>query len=103
MADFAQIYHLQNMGRSFVDLNSMLKAMNENFPELLRVSLKEHLLSLGYAEKLIDELVQAPLLVDYGQTTAVHSFVGYVTLAAAIGNLWAVKGGNKKVMSPVKK
>lgn len=91
------------MGRSFEDLNSMLTAMNEKFPKLLRVSLKEDLLNLGYTEKFIDELVQAPLLVDYGQTTAVHSFVGYVTLSAAFGKLWAVKGGNKRVTCPVRK
>lgn len=97
LADFNKIYHLQNEGRSFVNVTSMLMAMNEKFPKLLRVSVKDHLLNLGYAEKLIDELVEAPLLVDYGQTTSVQSFVGCVTLAATIGNLWAVKGGNKKV------
>ncbi|XP_046816104.1 prenylcysteine oxidase-like isoform X1 [Vespa crabro] len=97
IADFNKIYQLQNKGQSFTDLISMLMAMNEKFPKLLQVSIKDHLLSMGYAEKLIDELVEAPLLVDYGQTTSVHSFVGCVTLASAIGNLWAVKGGNKKV------
>lgn len=81
----------------------MLTAINEKFPKLLQVSVKDHLLNLGYAEKLIDELVEAPLLVDYGQTTSVHSFVGCVTLAATIGDLWAVKGGNKKVTSLIKK
>ncbi|KAL2716889.1 prenylcysteine oxidase-like [Vespula squamosa] len=97
LADFNKIYHLQNEGHSFVNVTSMLMALNEKFPKLLQVSIKDHLLNLGYAEKLIDELVKAPLLVDYGQTTSIHSFVSCVTLAAAVGNLWAVKGGNKKV------
>ncbi|KAI4487388.1 hypothetical protein M0804_005537 [Polistes exclamans] len=97
LADFAQIYHLQNKGQSFMNLTSMLMALNKEFPKLLQVSIKDHLLNLGYTEKLIDELVEAPLLVDYGQTTAVHSFVGCVTLSATTGNLWSVKGGNKKV------
>lgn len=97
LSDFSKIYDLQNKGHYFTNITSMLTAMNEEFPKLLQVSFKEHLLHQGYAEKLIDELIQAPLLVDYGQTTNIQSFVGYVSLAGASGNLWAIKGGNKKV------
>lgn len=97
LSDFVKIYDLQNEGYYFTNVTSMLAAMNEEFPKLLQVPFKDHLLHLGYSEKLIDELVEAPLLVDYGQTTNIHSFVGLVTLSAASGNLWAVKGGNKKV------
>ncbi|XP_015183644.1 PREDICTED: prenylcysteine oxidase-like [Polistes dominula] len=98
LADFSKIYHLQSKGQSFMNVTSMLMAMNKEFPKLLQVSIKDQLLHLGYAEELIDELVEAPLLADYGQTkTAVHSFVGLVTLSATTGDIWSVKGGNKKV------
>ncbi|KAI4497452.1 hypothetical protein M0802_007463 [Mischocyttarus mexicanus] len=97
VADFSKIYHLQDKGHYFMNLTSMLMAMNKDFPSLLQVSIKDHLSSLGYSKKLIDELVKTPLLVDYGQTTNIHSFVGFVTLCATSGNLWSVKGGNKKV------
>ncbi|KAK2578021.1 hypothetical protein KPH14_008440 [Odynerus spinipes] len=97
LTDFTKIYDLQDKGQFFTNVTSMLAAMNKEFPELLHVPFKDHLLHLGYGEKLIDELVSAPLLVDYGQTTNIQSFVGCVTLSAASGNLWAVKGGNKKV------
>lgn len=36
--------------------------------------------------------------MNYGQhPSAVHAFVGEVSLAGAQGGLWAVNGGNKKV------
>lgn len=97
MKDFTSIYDLQDAGKSFRNVTSLLAAMNPEFPKLLQISMKDHLLNMGYSEKLINELVKAPLVVNYGQDIDVHSFVGCVALAGASSNLWSVKGGNKKV------
>ncbi|XP_053984035.1 prenylcysteine oxidase 1-like isoform X2 [Hylaeus anthracinus] len=94
---FAKIYNLQDAGKSFENITSFLTVMNAEFPKLLQISIKQYLLNLGYAEKLIDEIVKATSVVNYGQDTNIHSFVGSVSLAGAGFNLWSVKGGNKKV------
>ncbi|KAK9297144.1 hypothetical protein QLX08_009024 [Tetragonisca angustula] len=95
--DFEKIYHLQNNGEAFVNISSLLLSVNTGFSKLLKKSIKNELLELGYSEKLIDELVKTTLVVNYGQDTNIHSFVGFVSLAGAGSNLWSVKGGNKKV------
>ena len=96
--DFEKIYHLQNNGEAFVNISSLLLSVNTGFSKLLKKSIKNELLELGYSEKLIDELVKTTLVVNYGQDTNIHSFVGFVSLAGAGSNLWSVKGGNKKVV-----
>ncbi|XP_043528164.1 prenylcysteine oxidase-like [Frieseomelitta varia] len=95
--DFEKIYHLQNNGEAFVNISNLLLSVNTGFSKLLKKSIKNELLDLGYSEKLIDELVKTTLVVNYGQDTNIHSFVGFVSLAGAGSNLWSVKGGNKKV------
>ncbi|XP_057319102.1 prenylcysteine oxidase 1-like [Microplitis mediator] len=95
--EFDQIYELQNAGVGFENITSLLAGMNNKFPEMLEISSKDFLLNQGYSSLLIDELVEATLVVNYGQDTDVHSFVGFVSLAGAGYSLWSVKGGNKKV------
>ncbi|XP_076162493.1 prenylcysteine oxidase 1-like [Ptiloglossa arizonensis] len=95
--NFAKIYSLQDAGKSFENITSFLTVMNAEYPKLLQVSIKKHLLNIGYSEKIIDEIVKASLVVNYGQDTNVHSFIACVSLAGAGFDLWSVKGGNKKV------
>ncbi|XP_017792422.1 PREDICTED: prenylcysteine oxidase 1-like [Habropoda laboriosa] len=95
--NFEKIYGLQDAGKSFTNITNFLYAINAEYPKSLQISIKDQLLNLGYSEKLIDELVQTSLVVNYGQNTNIHSFVGFISLSAADGNLWSVKGGNKKV------
>ncbi|XP_076754653.1 prenylcysteine oxidase 1 [Xylocopa sonorina] len=95
--DFEKIYHLQDAGESFTNYTSLLSAMNTKFPKLLQIPIKNYLVNLGYSEKLINEVVKAVLVVNYGQDVNIQSFVGLVSLAGAGFNLWSVKGGNKKV------
>ncbi|XP_034183271.2 prenylcysteine oxidase 1 isoform X1 [Osmia lignaria lignaria] len=94
---FEKIYHLQDAGYSFINISSLMLAINAEFPRILQISIKNELLNLGYSEKLIDEIVKTTVVVDFGQDTNVHSFVGFVSLAGAGSNLWSVRGGNKKV------
>lgn len=81
-----------------MNISSLLLSVNIGFSKLLKKSIKNELLDLGYSERLIDELVKTILVVNYGQDTSIHSFVGFVSLAGAGSNLWSVKGGNKKVV-----
>lgn len=72
--------------------------MNKEFPSLLQLSIKDHLLHMGFTERLINELVQATAVVNYGQDVNIESFVGLISIAGADANLWSVKGGNKAVI-----
>lgn len=96
--DFAKIYDLQDAGQFFGNVTALLSAMNKNFPKLLQISTKEYLLREGFTEQLIDELVEATTVVDYGQDVDIQSFVGSISLAGMSGDLWSVKGGNKGVI-----
>lgn len=97
LTDFERIYDLQESGKSFLNVTALLAAMNENFPKMLQTSMKAHFLEQGYSETFIEELMKATVIVNYGQDTNIHSFVGCVSLAAVGSDLWSVKGGNKKV------
>lgn len=72
--------------------------MNKEFPRLLQMSVKEYLLHMGFAERLIDEIVQAITVINYGQDVDIQSFVGLIAIAGAGVDLWSVEGGNKIVI-----
>lgn len=95
--DFEKIYQLQDDGHGFVNVTDMLSAMSDQFPSMLGISINDHLQSLGYSSRVINELVQATLVVNYGQEIDVQSFVGCVSVAGAGSSLWSVKGGNNRV------
>ncbi|XP_034947431.1 prenylcysteine oxidase-like [Chelonus insularis] len=95
--DFGKIYLLHDNGVGFNNVSSLLSAMNNEFPQMLQVSTKDYLKDLGYSPVVIDELIKAVTVVNYGQDTDIHSFVGSVATAGAGSSLWSVKGGNRKV------
>ncbi|XP_012233624.1 prenylcysteine oxidase-like [Linepithema humile] len=95
--DFLKIYDLQDAGMSFANVTALLSALNKDFPKLLQTPIKDHLLHMGFTNQLIDELVQAVNVVNYGQEINIQSFVSLVSLAGASGELWSVKNGNKEV------
>ncbi|XP_029167304.1 prenylcysteine oxidase-like [Nylanderia fulva] len=95
--DFGNIYDLQDNGKSFANVTALLAAMNKEFPRLLQMSVKDHLLHMGFTERLIDEIVQATTVVNYGQDVDIQSFVGLISVAGAAVDLWSVEGGNKRV------
>lgn len=96
--DFEKIYDLQDAGASFTNVTALLSALNKDFPKLLQTSVKDYLLHMGFTEQLIDELVQATIVVNYGQEINIQSFVSFVSLAAASDGLWSIKNGNKEVI-----
>ncbi|XP_012271016.1 prenylcysteine oxidase [Orussus abietinus] len=97
LENFENIYELQDHGKAFENVTGLMFAINKDFPEMLQVSTKQYLLNLGFSSKLIDELVETTIVVNYGQNTDIHGFVGCVSVAGAGANLWAVKGGNKEI------
>ncbi|XP_014479687.1 PREDICTED: prenylcysteine oxidase-like [Dinoponera quadriceps] len=94
---FEKIYELQDAGKSFENITALMSAINEEFLNCLQTSLKDRLLHMGYSRRLIDELAEAVVVVNYGQDIDVQSFTGLVSLAGTGADLWSVKGGNKRV------
>ncbi|XP_046615254.1 prenylcysteine oxidase-like isoform X1 [Neodiprion virginianus] len=94
---FENIYRYQDEGVAYDNVHDLISAMSPEFPKLLQISTAEYLHSLGFSKEIINELVEATLVVNYGQNTDVHSFVGCVSVAGAGADLWSVKGGNKEV------
>lgn len=94
--DFERIYELQDKNIGYENVTALIGAMNKELIKLLEISIKDQLTNLGYGNRLIDELVEATLVVNYGQDTNVQSFVACVSVAGAGFDLWSVKGGNKE-------
>ncbi|KAM0734006.1 Prenylcysteine oxidase 1 [Formica fusca] len=97
LEDFEKIYNLQDDGKSFVNVTALLSAMNKDFPKSLQLSIKDYLSHMGFTERLINEIVQATIVTNYGQDVNIQSFVGLISIAGAGVDLWSVKGGNKGV------
>lgn len=88
---------------AYENVLDIISSMSPDFPKLLELSTSEYLQSLGYSKSIINEIVEATLVVNYGQNTDVQSFVGCVSVAGAGAGLWAVKGGNKEVSDQILK
>lgn len=72
--------------------------MDPSFVNYLNVTVHDAFVKdQGFSEKIVNELVQASLRCNYGQTVNVHEFVGSVSMAGMGGKLWNVKGGNRRV------
>lgn len=93
-----RIYDLQKNGHTFENVHNLLAAMDPNFVNYLNVSVHDAFVNdEGFSEKIVNELVQASLRCNYGQTVNVHEFVGSVSMAGMGGKLWNVNGGNRRV------
>lgn len=72
--------------------------MDPTFVNYLNISVKDaYINDEGLSESIVNELVQASLRCNYGQTINVHEFVGSVSMAGMDGALWCVNGGNRRV------
>lgn len=95
---FDSIYMRLAKGQSFKSVKQMLTSMDVSFVNLTEVTLYDHLVERVIEEKIIEELVNAATLVNYGQSSEkLHAFVGLVALAGidVTGNLWSIEGGNE--------
>ncbi|XP_018897991.1 prenylcysteine oxidase 1 [Bemisia tabaci] len=101
LSRFARIYELQANHKTFTTVHDMLHAMDPSFPAMMKKTTFNGFVRDGISPKIIDELVMASLLCNYGQDTNVHQFVGSVSMAAVQGSLFSVSGGNKGVAEKV--
>lgn len=89
---------MQSDGQAFENVHDLLAAMDPTFVNYLNVTVKESFINdEGLSESIVNELIQASLRCNYGQTINVHEFVGSVSMAGMDGALWSVKGGNRRV------
>ena len=97
LSKFDRIYSLQNKGEAYWTVTDLLKAMSPDFESDRKVKTGSGFKNIGFADLLVEELIGASIRVNYGQDLMVHKFVGSVSVAGAIGNLWSVDGGNFRV------
>lgn len=94
---FSRIYIFQDNQETYESVDDLLNAMKPDFVKDLHISCKEGFQESGVSQRVIDELVMATIMVNYGQTTSVHKFVASVSIAGAMPGLWSVKGGNIQI------
>eukprot|EP00794_Sanderia_malayensis_P017071 gene17071-18791_t len=99
LADFVNIYKIQDDGQCFETVEGLLRRLGgQNFIELNRESSREALEKRGVTAGIISELATAVSRNNYGQDLGLNAFTGFVSLAGAqSGKLWATKGGNMKI------
>ena len=71
-----RIYDHQAKGHAFTRVEELLSSMSPDFLRLLQSTLADELRSSGFSEPLIQELVNAGIRCNYGQSTSIHAFVG---------------------------
>lgn len=72
--------------------------MNPKFVGMISQTFGDFLKAEGFKDRFINELAEAVMRVNYGQSvTNTHAFVGAVSLAGAEGGLWAIEGGNRLI------
>ena len=101
LKSFSGIYKLQAKGKSYASVPDLLKAMagNNELYHMTQVTARDYMLgTLGWSQKVVDELVTAGIAVNYGQNAGVDAFTAFVSLAGMEdGSLWSVVGGNKLI------
>lgn len=82
-----RMYDYQKEMKTFDDIEGLLQTLNKDYPNYLTVTLKDALTKEGFSERLIDEVVKAGLMCNYGQGTNVHQFVGKLCYLLVINYL----------------
>ncbi|KAL1449113.1 hypothetical protein WDU94_000346, partial [Cyamophila willieti] len=97
LKDFAIIYSLQEQNQSYSTVEQMLAVMSNRFVSQLTECADEGMQS-STSQLLLDELVSAGNLVNYGQTIFnMPEFVTFVSCAGMSGSLFSIAGGNKQL------
>lgn len=73
---YYRIYHTQDKGFAFTSVADLLAAMDPSFTLMLERSLTSGLKEKGVSAQFIEELAEAVMRVNYGQSTEAHQFVG---------------------------
>lgn len=72
--------------------------LNPKLYEISQRSLVKTLREQNFNDRIINELASIACLTNYGQSIEIDGFVGSVSLAGLIDDLWSVKTGNKSVV-----
>ncbi|XP_008469642.1 prenylcysteine oxidase-like [Diaphorina citri] len=99
LTEFRQIYTVQSQNHSFTTVEELLASMSPRFVPQMRLCAEDAMKTVT-SQLLLDELVSASNLVNYGQTIFnMPGFVTYVSCAGMSGELFAIRGGNKQLAS----
>ena len=72
-----RIYDYQHRGMAFTTVEDLLRAMDEQFVNYTRYSVRTVMKDAGFSDLFIDELVTGGIRDNYGQTAnSMHGFVG---------------------------
>ncbi|CAF0785178.1 unnamed protein product [Brachionus calyciflorus] len=95
--NFSKIYRLQEHGFVFNTLEEFLTKLSPELYIISQKSLENALKDLEFNKRIIYELASIACLTNYCQSIEIDGFVGLVSLAGTIDDLWAVETGNKSV------
>lgn len=96
-----RIYKLQDSGVSFKTAEEFITKLGSKFAKTSQQSLRELLVNEQFNSNIIDEITNIACLTNYGQSNAINSFCGLISLAGGFsGKLWSIKEANKSV--PIK-
>ena len=104
LTSFLTIYDKLESGVGYSTVAELLGAMetvsgDSDMLHLTRMSLKDKLDTLDIDSLVVEELVTVATKFNYGQLPdTVHAFVGAVGLIGFDKQLWAVEGGNYRVV-----
>ncbi|XP_022191114.1 prenylcysteine oxidase-like [Nilaparvata lugens] len=93
---FERAYSTLEKGYAFRSAEHMLEYMHPSFPAMRNVTI-EDAFRLEFGDLMYEEIILPIMRVNYGQGGNLHQFVGSVSLAGAMPELWSVKGGNRRV------
>uniref|UniRef100_A0A8D9DYH8 Prenylcysteine oxidase n=1 Tax=Cacopsylla melanoneura TaxID=428564 RepID=A0A8D9DYH8_9HEMI len=97
LKEFANIYSLQEQKQSYSTVDHLLAAMSNRFVSQLTECADKGMEDVT-SQLILDELVSAGNLVNYGQTVFnMPEFVTFVSCAGMSGSLFSIAGGNKQL------
>jgi len=71
-----RLYEFQRDGHAFSNVEDLLNAMDPDFVEYTKKSVKDVLTGEGFSDRFIDEFVMGAMRNNYGQTTDIQGLVG---------------------------
>ncbi|CAH8838805.1 unnamed protein product [Trichobilharzia szidati] len=98
VAIFSRIYRLQNSGNCYTTPALLLKALSEEFVEMTKYTYGDWLRKkLGVGEKYINEFAFGILSNNYCQNLDTHAFVGLISSACTVSDLFTIDGGVEQI------
>lgn len=71
-----RLYDFQREGHAFSNVEDLLNAMDPDFVEYTKKSVKDVMKAEGISDRFIDEFAMGAMRNNYGQTTDIQGLVG---------------------------